>query len=124
MKNRRLLPLLVGATLVSAFGLSSLPVASAQPGAPAKAGRKPRTKGMRGGVPKKMMEKIETEMGKPLTAEQKDKLNAAYKARAEAQKAAVAKFNEEVATVTGLTADQVTALTKRGAPKARAGAAG
>lgn len=119
MKNRRLTPLLASASLFSALGLSALtsPSASAQPAPAPKMGKKGnmgRAKGARGKVPKKMLEKIETQMGKPLTEDQKTRLNAAYKARMEAQKTAQEKFADEVVAVTGLTADQVAELSKRG----------
>ena len=113
MKKHRLLPLLVGASLFSALGLGVVAPQSAS-AQPAAAGKKGRAKATRGGVPKKMMAKIEEQMGKPLTEDQKTRLNAAYKERAAAQKAAVAKFAEEVTAVTGLTAEQVAALNKRG----------
>ncbi len=125
MKNRRLLPLLVCASLFTALGSSVLvPSAQAQPAAGAgKMNKKGRAKGgKKGGLPKKMTAKIEEQMGKPLTEDQKMRLNTAYKARMEAQKAAQAKFADEVVTVTGLTADQVKDLNKRG-PRA-AGAMG
>jgi hypothetical protein len=114
MKNRRL-PLLVCASLVSALSLSavSLPSASAQPAA-GKTGRKARAAGTRGGVPKRMMEKIEAQMGKPLTEDQKTRLNTAYRTRAAARKELDAKFAAEVGNVTGMTADQVKDLNKRG----------
>lgn len=117
MKNRRLLPLLASASLFSALGLSLLtPPASAQPDTAPKMGKRggAKAKGGKGKVPKKMMEKMETLLGKPLTEDQKTRLNTAYKARMEAQKAAQEKFADEAVAITGLTADQVKGLSKRG----------
>ncbi len=114
MKNRSL-PLLVRSGLFSALGLSLIvPSAFAQPNAAPKMGKKGGAKGGRGKVPKKMMEKMETLMGKPLTEDQKTRLNTAYKARLDAQKAAQEKFADEAVGITGLTAEQVKGLNKRG----------
>ncbi len=123
MKNPRILPLLLGASLFSAFGASIIAPHSAvaQPAAPKRGGGKG-ARAMKGGVPKRMMTKIEESMGKPLTDDQKMKLNDAYKERTEAQKTAQAKFMDTVTMVTGLTAAQVADLNKRG-PKAGAPAA-
>lgn len=119
MKNRRLLPFLLSASLCSALSWSALtPSVLAQPNATT--GKKGRAKGAKhakGGVTPKMMAKIETALGKPLTEDQKSRLNAANKIRQESQKAAAAKFAAEVSNITGLSADQVKTLTKRG-PKA------
>ena len=116
MKNRRLIPLFVSATLFSALGFSAVSPVSAQPAA-AKAGRK--GKGVkRGGLPKRMMEKLEEKMGKPLTDDQKERLATAHKARLAANKAAQDKFNIEGAAITGLSVEDMKALNKRGPAKA------
>ena len=119
MKIRRLLPVLLSASLFSGLGVALAPHALAQPDAPvaAKAGKKGRAKGVkavRGGLPKRMATKIEEQMGKPLTEDQRARLNTAYKARADARKTADAKYASEVEMVTGLTTEQVASLNKRG----------
>lgn len=120
MKNHRIMPLLVSATLFSSLGLSSLaPSALAQSDAAVagKTRKKTRTKGSKaskGNVSKKMLAKIEQQMGKPLTDDQKARLQVAYKTRIDAQKAAMATFSTEVGAITGLTEEQVKEVTKRG----------
>ncbi len=96
---------------VGVFGTSQVFVAHAAGG----------KKGGKKGLPPKMVEKIETAMGKPLTDDQKSQLADAAKEQKDAVKAAQAKFDDEVVRVTGLTLDQVKDMHKK-APKA-AGAA-
>lgn len=93
--------------LVAVFGTSHMAIAQPAGGA-GKAGKR----GAKGGMSKKAMAKIETALGKPLTADQKKQLNDAAKARREAVKEATDKFNAEVARVTGLTLDKVEDLSK------------
>ena len=113
MKNRRLIPLFVSASLFTALGFGALSPASAQP-APTgaqtgKAGRRAGGKGMS----KRMVAKIEEKMGKPLTVDQKTRLAAAAKIRATAVKDAQDKFNQEASTITGLSVEDLKSLGKR-----------
>ncbi len=133
MKNRRLLPLFVCASVFSTLGFGALAPVSAQPApvaapvpAPAKTGKKGKGAKRAGakGLPKRMLMKVEEKMGKPLTEDQKTRLGAAYKSRMEANKVATDAFNKEAAAITGLSVEDVVALSKRGrkagaAPAAR-----
>lgn len=116
MKNRRLIPLFVCASLFTTLGFGALSSASAQPAPnPATAGKKARGGKRAGGkgLPKRMMLKIEEKMGKPLTDEQKTRLGAAAKIRAAAVKEAQEKFNQEASTITGLSVEDLKSLNKR-----------
>jgi hypothetical protein len=63
---------------------------------------------------KRMFAAIEKKTGKPLTAAQKQKLQAAIKARAAANKAANDKFMSQVSAITGIKANELRSLGRGG----------
>ncbi|RYX82343.1 hypothetical protein EON83_19800 [bacterium] len=97
--------------VVGIFGASHVVVA--QPGAGAGAGAGKKKGGKRGGLAPKVQEKIETALGKPLTAEQKTELGTAAKEQRKAVADAQEKFDTEVARVTGLPIEKVRELKKK-----------
>lgn len=122
MKKRRLMPRFVSTTLLAVLGFGTLLPASAQTTtaqtttASATTGKKTRGSKRAGnkGLPKRMVAKLEEKTGKPLTDDQKARLGAAYKARTAAVKAAQEKFNQDAATITGLSLEDIQGLNKRG----------
>ncbi len=120
MKIRRLLPLFVSASLFTALGMTSVSPVSAQPAPAPAAAKAKKAKGAKrmGALPKKMREKIEAKLGKPLTEDQASRLAVAHRERLDANKASMEKFNQEAAAITGLKMEDLTTLNKR--PKAGA----
>lgn len=121
MKKRRLIPRFVSTTLFAVLGFGTLLPASAQTtttstttaattGKKTKGGKRAGNKGL----PKRMVAKLEEKTGKPLTDDQKARLGAAYKARTAAVRAAQEKFNQDAATITGLSLEDIQGLNKRG----------
>ena len=93
--------------------------AIAQPNtAPAMGGKAKHGRKGKGGLSAKAQSKIETALGKPLTADQKAQLDTAANTRKAATKAAQDAFDNEVARVTGLPLEKVRAAGKT--PKTKA----
>jgi hypothetical protein len=109
MKNFRLLSALSCAAVLSALTLSASPIQAAPP-APMNKPKPPK-----GRVSKRVQKAIETKLGRPLTPDQKKRLNAANKIRLDARKAADDKFLNSAAAITGLTVSTLRDLSK--APK-------
>ena len=115
MKFSSLTSKLAVAAVLATMGASNLAIAqpAAAPVAKAKRGRK-----AKGGLTAKAQTKIETALGKPLTADQKAQLDTAANTRRAATKAANDAYDNEVARVTGMTLEKVRASNKKAKPAA------
>ncbi len=102
-------PKLAVALSLSLLGASHFALAQPQPAAAPTTKKVKRGRKSRSGLTTRMQEKIEAALGKPLSADQKAKLDAAADTHRTAVKAADAQFQDEITRVTGLSAAQLKA---------------